>query len=270
MKKILIGIITIVFFISSIAYFAPVSASAKAKRVCACAGCEYEAVDHSLYCSIHTCQKPDCNSFRNNGTVYCDYHAREWLCKSGKTACAVVDCYCPASGNSSYCSTHKCKEKHCRSKKAEGSDYCITHDKEKNKEKSTTKSPVTGTTKSASKNSSTGTTKSASKSSVSGTTKKSSTGSTKSTTKNTTKNTSKSSSNSTSGKSSGIYRNHASTSSKSTTSSKKKSDTYDVYSYKSAQDFADDKYEEFYDYEDDYEDEDEAYDAAEDYWREHH
>ncbi len=52
--------------------------------------------------------------------------------------------------------------------------------------------------------------------------------------------------------------------------SKKKYDHYDVYDYKSAQDFADDKYEEFFDYEDDYEDEDEAYDAAEDYWREHH
>lgn len=266
MKKILTGIITIVFFISSIAYFAPVSASARAKRVCAFAGCEYEAVDHSLYCSIHTCQKPDCNSFRNNGTVYCDYHAREWLSKSGKTACAVVDCYCPASGNSSYCSTHKCKEKDCHSKKAEGSDYCITHDKEKNKEKSTTKSSVTGTTKSASKSSATGTTKSTSKSSstssAKSTTKNSSTGSTKSTSGSTSKGTTKSTS--------GIYRNHASTSSKSTTSSKKKSDTYDVYSYKSAQDFADDKYEEFYDYEDDYEDEDEAYDAAEDYWREHH
>ena len=37
-----------------------------------------------------------------------------------------------------------------------------------------------------------------------------------------------------------------------------------------AWDFANDKYEEFYDYEDDYEDEDEAFDAAEDYWREHH
>ena len=32
------------------------------------------------------------------------------------------------------------------------------------------------------------------------------------------------------------------------------------------QDFADDKYEEFYDYEDDYDDYDEAYEAAEDYW----
>ena len=47
-------------------------------------------------------------------------------------------------------------------------------------------------------------------------------------------------------------------------------DLYHVEDYSSSQDFADDKYEEFYDYEDDYEDEDEAYDAAEDYWREHH
>ena len=45
-------------------------------------------------------------------------------------------------------------------------------------------------------------------------------------------------------------------------------DPYDANEYKSAQDFADDKYEEFFDYEDDYEDEDEAYDAAEDYWDE--
>ncbi len=53
-------------------------------------------------------------------------------------------------------------------------------------------------------------------------------------------------------------------------STKKKYDQYDVHSYKSSQDFADDKYEEFYDYEDDFEDEDEAYDAAEDYWNENH
>ncbi|MCR4635203.1 MAG: hypothetical protein K5754_03145 [Butyrivibrio sp.] len=43
-------------------------------------------------------------------------------------------------------------------------------------------------------------------------------------------------------------------------------DPYDVKDYDSAEKFADDKYEEFYDYEDEYEDEDEAYDAAEDYW----
>ena len=50
----------------------------------------------------------------------------------------------------------------------------------------------------------------------------------------------------------------------------KKQDTYDVYDYSDAEDFAEDRYEEFYDYEDDYEDEDEAYDAALDYWYDHH
>ena len=45
-----------------------------------------------------------------------------------------------------------------------------------------------------------------------------------------------------------------------------KSFPYDAKDYNSSQDFADDKYEEFYDYEDNYEDEDEAYDGAEDYW----
>ncbi len=49
-----------------------------------------------------------------------------------------------------------------------------------------------------------------------------------------------------------------------------RTDPYNVYSYGSAQDFADDKYEEFFDYEDDYDDEDEAYDAAEEYWDAHH
>ncbi len=53
-------------------------------------------------------------------------------------------------------------------------------------------------------------------------------------------------------------------------SSAKDYDLYDVQKYNSAQEFADDKYEEFYDYEGDFEDEDEAYDAAEDYWNENH
>lgn len=52
--------------------------------------------------------------------------------------------------------------------------------------------------------------------------------------------------------------------------SMKKTDPYDVYSYDSAEDFADYKYDEFIDYDDYYEDEDEAYDAAVDYWYDHH
>lgn len=48
------------------------------------------------------------------------------------------------------------------------------------------------------------------------------------------------------------------------------SDPYDVYDYDSADEFADDVYEEFFDIEDDFEDDDEAYDAAVDYWEDHH
>ncbi|MCR4746097.1 MAG: hypothetical protein K5894_12830, partial [Lachnospiraceae bacterium] len=43
-------------------------------------------------------------------------------------------------------------------------------------------------------------------------------------------------------------------------------DQYDLHDYKSKEEFAEDKYEEFYEYEDEFEDEDEAFDAAEDYW----
>jgi hypothetical protein len=49
-------------------------------------------------------------------------------------------------------------------------------------------------------------------------------------------------------------------------SSKKSYDPYDADKYTSADDFAEDNYEEFYDYEDDAEDDDDAYDAAVDYW----
>jgi hypothetical protein len=90
--------------------------------------------------------------------------------------------------------------------------------------------------------------------------------------------TEKTSTNKSSNKSSGYTTKRSTSSSKSSTNkssskksgSKKSYDPYDVHKYKSAQDFADDKYEEFYDYEDDYEDEDEAYDAAEDYWNDYY
>ena len=71
-------------------------------------------------------------------------------------------------------------------------------------------------------------------------------------------------------KSTSSSKSYSSNSSSKKSGSKKSYDPYDVHKYKSAQDFADDKYEEFYDYEDDYEDEDEAYDAAEDYWNDNY
>jgi hypothetical protein len=70
--------------------------------------------------------------------------------------------------------------------------------------------------------------------------------------------------------SSSSYSSGKSYSKKRNSYSGKSYDYYGVHNYKSAQDFADDKYEEFYDYEDDYDDEDEAYDAAEDYWNDNY
>ncbi len=96
------------------------------------------------------------------------------------------------------------------------------------------------------------------------------TSTTKSTSKSSSYSTKKSTSSSKSTTSKSTSRYSGSKKSSSKSSSKKSYDPYDVHSYKSAQDFADDKYEEFYDYEDDFDDEDEAYDAAEDYWNDHH
>lgn len=130
----------------------------------------------------------------------------------------------------SWCYYHTCREKNCTNKVAEDSKYCYTH------------SPKKAT-------SSTGTSKIEVFSNKHYNTKSSASKTT--TSKYTSKNT-------------------QTKSSSSKKSSKKTKDYYDVYNYRSAQDFADDKYEEFFDYEDDYEDEDEAYDAAVDYWNDKH
>ncbi len=204
MKR-LLSIILSVILIITIMNISPVYLNAATK--CASPGCTYDAISHSKYCRLHTCETQDCYNYRNNGTVYCDKHAAEWLKKSGKKACIVSGCYASQLKDCNYCSKHKCDQKDCKAKALDGSRYCKTHDPS-NKAKTTTTKKSSSTT----------------------TTKKKTTSS----------------------------------------SSKKKYDPYDVYNYKSAQDFADDKYEEFYDYEDYYDDEDEAYDAAEDYWREHH
>ena len=57
----------------------PVYAGTKYNATCASPGCDYERSDHSSYCRLHTCQETDCYSYRNNGSVYCDRHAREKL-----------------------------------------------------------------------------------------------------------------------------------------------------------------------------------------------
>ena len=76
-------------------------------------------------------------------------------------------------------------------------------------------------------------------------------------------------SSSSSSSSSSSYSSGKSSSKKGSSYSGKSYDYYGVHNYKSAQDFADDKYEEFYDYEDT-DDEDDAWDEAYDYWNRHH
>ena len=182
MKKIIVMTATAVMIM---VFAIPVYAGTKYKATCASPGCEYERSDHSSYCRLHTCQETDCYSYRNNGSVYCDRHAREKL-SDRKGCCEKYGCYRSKEKGSSYCKEHGGVRSSSSSTKKIGSTYTGSYKKSNSSSK------------------------------------------------------------------------------------KKKADTYNVYDYKSAQEFADDKYEEFYDYEDDYEDEDEAYDAAEDYWYDHH
>ena len=187
-----------------------------------------------------TCVYKSCNNTAIDGGVYCSSHT-----------CVVSGCnILRYSDSCSYCYKHRCEHKGCTSKRVDGSNFCSTHKKEgeaavaelikKNGLTSGTVKKVTGNSSSGgSTTKSTTTTKSSSSGSVK-TVKKAATSSART------------------------------TGSSGTKKSTKKYDIYDVYSYKDAQSFADDRYEEFFDYEDDYEDEDEAYDAAEDYWREHH
>ena len=185
-----------------------------AARKCSYPDCD-RSVDSGSYCRLHKCSHEGCSSAKgNNGTIYCDTHAAEYVRKQGYTPCLASGCYRKTSKDHSYCSYHECKKSDCTKKKVTGSDYCSSHQ------------PISKATTGSS-------TKSA-------TSSKSSTSSS------------------------------ASRKSSSSTGTTNKYDPYDVYSYSSAQSFADDKYEEFFDYEDDYEDEDEAYDAAEDYWYDHH
>ncbi|WP_022778311.1 hypothetical protein [Butyrivibrio sp. AE3009] len=181
-----------------------------------------------------------------------------------KTTCAHAGCD-RGVDSGSYCRLHKCGKSGCNSEKGgNGTIYCNRHASEYVKSEGYKTCSVSGCMKKATRGSycsshacmrggcnnkrvegsnlcSTHESKSTTTSLSSKTTKKNSTSKYSSTKKNSSK-----------------------------SSTKKKYDQYDVYNYKSAQSFADDKYEEFYDYEDDYEDEDEAYDAAEDYWRDHH
>ncbi len=191
-------LIAVILGVAALAYYIPeyfFSDVTWPGSQCAAEGCTNEHLVFGSFCAKHTCDWPHCNNYSgDNGSVYCDEHAKIHARREGYRLCFVEGCYAPVYRDGLYCQRH---------------DHPISYTP------STTKKETTSTTNK--KNDQTS--------------------------------------------------NHSTTGS---SSSKKTYDAYDVYDYDSAQDFADDRYEEFFDYEDYYEDEDEAYDAAEDYWREMH
>lgn len=141
--------------------------------------------------------------------------------------CSESGCSNNAEGSSRYCYWHKCRINNCTSKRSSGSEYCSNH-KCKSSGCSSSAYYTSGKWKGYCNNCAW---KEAEKQ--------------------------------------GVVKKNASSSSKkssSRSSKKMKADPYNVYAYKSAREFADDKYEEFYDYEDEFDDEDDAWDEAYDYW----
>jgi len=112
------------------------------------------SVSLPVYAKTDKCGKNGCSRENTlNGTVYCNYHAAQYVKEQGYTACACSDCYRKREKGSSYCYVHICDSKDC-SKKATSEDgkYCASHTPKKVEKKTTYKrkaSSKTETKKSA-------------------------------------------------------------------------------------------------------------------------
>lgn len=191
-----------------------------------------------------TCSHSGCDRSVDSGS-YCKLH------KCGKTGCLNEKggngtIYCNSHARSYASSTGKktCAASGCYASASGSGSYCYSHtcikDKCKNKRVEDSNYCSTHEPKADSKKTGTST---KSKTNVKSTTKSKSSSSTSSSSKSKT-----------------------STSKSKSKQSTKKNDSYNSYKYKTADEFAEDKYEEFADFEDDYDDDDEAYDDAVDYW----
>ena len=103
MKNIIKNIIIAVGIISIIALINPVKVSASS--TCSASGCNRTAT-RGRYCSTHGCA--ECGRYKNNGSVYCNYHASSKL-SNRKDLCAKEGCYRSKASGSSYCSDHTAK-----------------------------------------------------------------------------------------------------------------------------------------------------------------
>lgn len=132
----------------------PMSLTAYAGCQCAESGCDRKT-DSGIYCRLHKCGYTGCHDRKgDNGSIYCNYHAREKLGNSSsyKNSCITSGCYRSKAKDSSYCSVHKCKYTKCTSK-VTNEGYCYTHWKESNAntKKSYTPSRKTTSSKSSTK-----------------------------------------------------------------------------------------------------------------------
>jgi len=104
MKNIIKNTIIVVGFIVLLTLVIPLKISAASKK-CSASGCNRTAT-RGNYCSTHGCA--ECGSYRNNGSVYCNYHASIKL-SNRKDVCLRSGCYRAKATGSSYCSEHTIK-----------------------------------------------------------------------------------------------------------------------------------------------------------------
>ena len=120
------------------------SSGQNSSKTCAVSGCNKSTTGGSSYCYTHKCKHSGCKNYgSDNG--YCSNHAKKTSSSgssgkigySGKTGssgsssattkrCIVSGCHNSRTGNSCYCSTHKCRQSGC-SNKADSSGYCSRH-----------------------------------------------------------------------------------------------------------------------------------------------
>lgn len=111
-----------------------------------------------VFAKSDTCGKSGCiNKKDSNGTIYCNFHAAQYVREQGYKACCASGCYRRRQSDGFYCSQHTCEKKDCDNK-ATSSDgkYCSSHEikkVEKKKTYSSSKKSTSSSKKSTNKNS---------------------------------------------------------------------------------------------------------------------
>ncbi len=105
MKRILLAILATIIAMTAALEVGTVTALANGK-------CEYEGCDAE--------NTP-------NGTVFCDEHAEAYAKEKGYKVCKVSGCWASASQYSNFCSRHTCIEQKCYRQVVNGSRKCINH-----------------------------------------------------------------------------------------------------------------------------------------------